>query len=241
MPTTVARWLESFAEAFADCLPLLEATARVVDQNPLGSMSGFGVEQLTLDRDMTAAALGFSKVQRNPLYCGLSRGMFELAVLQALTMPMTVCSRFASDMMQFTMQETQFLALPAEFTTGSSVMPQKRNYDCFEIMRGNSKSLAARMNEVNTLLSHLGSGYHRDLQLTKRPLVEGVALTVATLQLLGEAVDKLVVHHDALRRAMTPELYATEKVYEKVTKEKIPFRDAYMQVKDDLQRGKKFA
>merc|ERR1719359_1424537 len=122
------------------------------------------------------------------MYCGLSRGLFESIALQAMAFPMVLCSRFACDMMMFTLQETGFFSLPDHFVTGSSIMPQKKNYDLFEIMRANGKVFGSLQQQVQETVVGLGSGYHRDLQCTKKAFVEACVVATTTLQLLGEAV-----------------------------------------------------
>lgn len=242
MPTTVSTWLGAYQDAFAGLLPMVRAAAVLIDQNPLGSAAGFGVTGLKLDREYTTGKLGFNKTQQNPVYCGLSRGYFELAVLQICELAMTLSGRFACDMLLFTTQEFDYLSLPAEFTTGSSIMPNKRNYDVFEVMRGNAKLLAGYQSQVQAITGGIGSGYQRDLALTKEPFVKGTELTKNTLGMLIQAVPGLKVHEAKLKAAMTGDLFATEKAYELVARG-MPFRDAYQQVKrqlfpEELQDGK---
>merc|ERR1712014_523316 len=130
---------ESFAHAFMDAGKVIQSTLTLVDQNPLGSAAGSGINHLTLDRKKTTELMKFDRLQENVMYCGFSRGYFEMIVLQAMNIPNTIASRFATDMMMFTQQETAFFSLPDHFVTGSSIMPQKKNYDLFEIMRANGK------------------------------------------------------------------------------------------------------
>merc|ERR1711904_367283 len=113
--------------------------------------------------------------------CAMSRGIFENTMLQALTLPVVLCSRFATDLMTFTQQEFEFLALPSAFVTGSSIMPQKKNYDLFEIMRANGKVFGSLQQQVQETIVGLGSGYHRDLQCTKKAFVEAAELALQTL------------------------------------------------------------
>lgn len=233
MPTTVGVWLSSYADAWQDCIVLLLAVEELLDQNPLGSASGFGIRNFENDRAFTAQELGFSAVQENPQYVGLSRGLFEHALLQALSQIMLITSRFATDMMMFTTKEFNFFALPNEFTTGSSIMPNKRNYDLFEIMRANTSVVLSEQQQVAMSYIKLMSGYNRDLQTMKAPLMRSIEITQDTLTLLIEVLPKLVVHKDVLERAMTQELFITEKVYEMV-KEGVPFRDAYLEVKETI-------
>jgi argininosuccinate lyase len=235
MPTTVGTWLGAYRDAFADLAPAVQATAVLVDQNPLGSAAGFGVIGLKLDREYTTDKLGFSKTQQNPIYCGLSRGYFELAVLQMCELIMTLSGRFARDMLLFTTQEFDYFSLPPEFTTGSSIMPNKRNYDVFEVMRGNAELSRGYCAQVQAIIGGIGSGYQRDLALTKAPFIRGAELTKDTLDVLLNVIPELKVHKAKLKAAMTDDLYATEKVY-KLVGRGVPFRDAYNQVKRQLFR-----
>ncbi len=231
MPATVGMWLDSYLSIIKDFSVLLQATQKMIDQNPLGSASGFGIENFPLDRDSTTQSLGFGKTQENPMYCGFSRGYFENIVLQNLSGLMIAFGRFANDMIIFTTQEFNFLSLPNNFTTGSSIMPQKRNYDVFEIMRGNTKVFHSYQNQIQEIISALGSGYNRDLQLTKKPFVLGMNLCVETMELFVEIIDNLKVNKEALEKAMTPDLFVTEEVYEHVKKGE-SFREAYLEVKN---------
>jgi argininosuccinate lyase len=233
MPTNVSTWLGAYQDAFADLIPMVQVTQILVDQNPLGSAAGFGVTGLKLDREYTTARLGFAKTQENPIYCGLSRGYFELVVLQVCELMMALAGRFACDMLLFTTQEFDYFSLPPEYTTGSSIMPNKRNYDVFEIMRGNAKVLAGYHSQVGAIVAGIGSGFQRDLQLTKEPFVKGAELINSTLNILIQSVPELKINKSKLKAAMTDDLYATERVY-KLVAQGVPFRDAYKQVKEQL-------
>lgn len=230
MPTTVGLWLDSFSATLWDFSLNLQTMSNVIDQNPLGSSAGFGIVNFAVDREFTTQKLHFAKTQMNPLYCGFSRGYFENMVLQTLSQSMIIAGKFACDMLLFTTQEFDFFSLPDAFTTGSSIMPQKRNYDIFEVMRANSKIFLAYQQEIQNIVSSIGSGYQRDLQLTKKPFVEWINLCFLTMQLLIVIVDSLVVHYDKLENAMTKDLYATNEAYELV-KKGMSFREAYKQVK----------
>ncbi len=230
MPTTVGTWLGSYADAFADSVSAVDAASKLIDQNPLGSAPGFGIANFPIPKEITTKELRFAKIQQNPMYCGLSRGLFELVILHALAMPMLLAGRFAADMLLFTTEEFGFFSLPKEYTTGSSIMPNKQNYDLFEIMRANAGVFASYQSQVQHIVSGLPSGYARDLQLTKLPVVKGFELCMKTLELLIAVLPKLQVHAAALHAAMSPEMYATEQVYELV-KGGQSFRDAYVHVK----------
>lgn len=233
MPSSVSDWLGAYADACNDLTPLVKATYKLVDQSPLGSAAGFGVKGLELDREMTAREMGFARAQQNPIYAGISRGYFESAVLDLGGLIMTLSGRFASDMLLFTTQEFDYFSLPPEYTTGSSIMPNKRNYDIFEVMRGNAKVVEACNLQIKSVTAGLGSGFQRDLQLTKEPFLKGAEVTLTTLDILCQAVPKLQIHEGKLKTAMTADLYATEKAYELV-KQGLPFREAYKQVKSEL-------
>jgi len=230
MPTTVGVWLQSFSHALMDSDRVVKSTLDLINQNPLGSAAGFGINHLTLDRKKTTELLEFDRLQENVMYCGFSRGYFEMLVLQALNIPMVIAARFATDMMMFTQQETAFFSLPDQFVTGSSIMPQKKNYDLFEIMRANGKVFASLQSQVQSTIVGLGSGYHRDLQVTKKAFVEATELAMQTLQLLEACLPELRLHQERLQAAMTPELFVTDDVYKRVAAGEL-FRDAYLDVK----------
>lgn len=236
MPTTVATWLGSYADAFADVQKLIESTRDIIDQNPLGSAAGFGVS-LPLDRDKTTKALGFKKTQTNPMYCGLSRGLFELLAVQTLNPLMILSGKFAQDMILFTAQEFDLFGLSDSFTTGSSIMPQKHNYDLFEIMRATANTFGSHVQQLQSIVAGVGSGYHRDLQLTKTIAYSAFSSTKNTLELLGLAVANLQLHKDKLKAAITPEMLSVVEI-NKLVDQGIPFRDAYQQVKAKLEKKK---
>jgi len=238
MPATVGMWLDSFACGFEDALGLLEAAHSLLDQNPLGSAAGFGINNLALNRTLTAEKMGFKRVQENPMYCGFSRGLFENASLQAMGHVMVICSRFAVDMMMFTQQETSFFSLSDAFVTGSSIMPQKKNYDLFEIMRANGRVFNSLQMQVQQIITGLGSGYHRDLQITKKAFADASGLCLATLKLLNECIPQLEVHEERLKSAMTEELFVTDEVYRRVAQGEA-FREAYATVKTEFMSRKR--
>jgi len=233
MPTTVDTWLGAYREALSDTLINLGATEKQIDQNPLGSAAGFGISNLKLDRDYTSKELKFKKTQKNPIYCAFSRGYFENIILQSLSQIMIVFSRFASDMMLFTTQEFDFFSLPNNFTTGSSIMPQKRNYDLFEIMRANARVFTSYQLQIQEIISGLGAGYHRDFSCIKKPFVSGVELCEISIDLMVEVIKNFKIKQKNLENAMTPDLYLTEEVY-KLVSQGMSFRDAYVEVKEKI-------
>jgi argininosuccinate lyase len=200
-----------------------------IDANPLGTAAGYGVN-LPLDRDYTTAALGFARMQVSPLYAQLSRGKFELAALETLGSAMLDLRRMAWDLSLFATVEFGFIALPARYTTGSSIMPNKRNPDVIELMRGSYASVAAARCEIEQLLS-LPSGYHRDLQISKGALMHGFGKGLSALALLPDLLRNLQWKPEAMRVALDPSMYATDLAIN-LAREGVPFREAYRHAAD---------
>lgn len=230
MPTTAGVWLGAYKDGFEDTSKLINGARIYIDQNPLGSASGFGISNFAMNRNITTKELNFAKTQENPMYCGYSRGLFENVVLQALSPVMIIAAKFANDMLLFSTSDFDFVALPPEFTTGSSIMPQKRNYDVFEIMRGNTKVYHSLQQQIQDIILGIGGGYQRDLQLTKRPFINALEICKQTVDLLTLMVPKIIVNKDKLAKAMTDDLFVTNKVYDLVNNG-MSFRDAYIKVK----------
>jgi argininosuccinate lyase len=233
MPYTVGKYFAAFSDAFKDDLRLLEFVSRLTDQNPLGSAAGYGTT-LELDREMTTGLLGFRKTQTNELYAQNSRGKFESLTLAALSQVMLDIQRLASDLMLFSMEEFGFFRLPEKFCTGSSIMPQKKNPDVLEITRANFAVVHGAYLQVIETIKGLSSGYHRDLQLTKEPLIRGFRKTLETVQIMGLVLDNLKIDEDKCRQACTDDIYAADKVHKLVTKG-AAFRDAYRRVSRKLE------
>lgn len=217
-------WWSGWAEAFIDDAVRAQDTLALIDCNPLGTAAGYGVN-LALDRDHTTAALGFARLQVSPVYAQLSRGKFELAALEALGSATLDLRRLAWDLSQFTSAEYGFVALPAQYTTGSSIMPNKRNPDVVELMRATHASVAAARTEIEQLLS-LPSGYHRDLQSSKGAIFHGFGRGLAALELLPALLANLEWREDRLRAAVDSGMYATDVAVEAAIAG-VPFREAY--------------
>jgi len=222
--SSAAMWWACWAEAFIDNAGRAAATLAWVDANPLGTAAGYGVN-LPLDREYTTAALGFSRMQVSPIYAQLSRGKFELAALEALAAAILDLRRLAWDLSLFTTAEFDFVALPARYATGSSLMPNKRNPDVIELMRGSYASVAAARCEIEQLMS-LPSGYHRDLQVSKGSLVHGFGRGLAALALLPELMRQLAWKPARMRAALDGSMYATDLAID-LARNGVPFRDAY--------------
>jgi len=228
MPYSVGKYFAAFSEAFKDDLQLLECVSRLTDQNPLGSAAGYGTT-LELDRELTTKLLGFRKTQRNELYAQNSRGKFESLILAALSQVMLDLQRLASDLVLFSMEEFGYFRLPGEFCTGSSIMPQKKNPDVLEIARANFAVVHSGYLQVVDILKGLPSGYHRDLQLTKEPLIRGFNKTLETVGIINLVLGSLEVDRERCRKACTEEICSADKALEMV-KKGASFRDAYRAV-----------
>ena len=222
--SSAGMWWAGWAEAFIDDAIRAADTLKLVDANPLGTAAGYGVN-LKLDREHTTQALGFARMQVSPIYAQLSRGKFELAALEALGSATLDLRRLAWDLSLYTTAEFGFVALPAQYTTGSSIMPNKRNPDVIELMRATHASVAAARTEIEQLLS-LPSGYQRDLQASKGAIFHGFGRGLAALELLPALLANLEWREDRIRAAIDSGMYATDVAVETAIAG-VPFRDAY--------------
>jgi len=228
MPSTVPLWSEGFAAQLADDAAGIEACRRRLDRNPLGSAAGYGTPGLPIDREATRGALGFATVDAPVTAVQLGRGKGEAQLLFELTLLMGDLGRLASDLVLFASAEFGFVELPDEMTTGSSIMPQKRNPDLFELVRGRGATAVAALVEALAIPAKLPSGYHRDLQLLKAPLFRSIDLAAATLALLAATLPKIRFVPERL--ALAPELFAAEQAHRLVVEQGIPFREAYRRI-----------
>ena len=222
--SSAGMWWAGWAEAFIDDAIRARDTMKMVDANPLGTAAGYGVN-LKLDREHATQALGFARTQVSPTYAQLSRGKFELAALEALGSATLDLRRLAWDLSLFTSSEFGFVSLPPQYTTGSSIMPNKRNPDVVELMRATHASVAAARTEIEQLLS-LPSGYHRDLQASKGAIFHGFSRGLAALELLPALLANLGWREENMRAAIDSGMYATDVAVDAAITG-VPFRDAY--------------
>ncbi len=228
MPTTVAVWAAGYADLLADDLGTLAAAWRTADASPWGSAAGYGVPVLDLDRGAVAKRLGFSRVQAVAAV-QLSRGKTEAAVVHALVQIGQTINRLSSDLWLFATSEYGFVTLPHEHTTGSSIMPQKRNPDVLELARATVHRLTAELSLLLTLPANLPGGYHRDLQLTKEAVMRAVLATQDLLSAAVAVLPGITWNADRMRSALSPDLFATAAALRQV-EQGVPFRDAYRAV-----------
>ncbi|CAN5715026.1 argininosuccinate lyase [soil metagenome] len=227
--SSLGMWWAGWAEAFIDNACRATDTLGWIDANPLGTAAGYGVN-LPLDRDHTTRALGFARLQVSPVYAQLSRGKYELAALEALGSATLDLRRLAWDLSLFASAEFGFISLPPQYTTGSSIMPNKRNPDVVELLRATHASVAAARTEIEQLLS-LPSGYHRDLQASKGALFHGFGRGLPALALLPALLRALQWRPERMHAALEPSMYATDLAVE-IARTGVPFREAYRQAAD---------
>ena len=233
MPSSVPLWAGGFAAEIRDDAESLRGVHRRAGKNPLGSAAGYGTPGLPIDREATRGKLGYTETQEPVTAVQLSRGKAESQLLFEITLLMQDLSRFAADTLLFYTQEFSFVELPEAFTTGSSIMPQKRNPDVFELIRGRSASAQACLTEALSICAKLPSGYQRDLQLLKFPLFRGIDLAMQTLDILQAAIDAMKFRPDRIK--LDPAIHAAEEANRLVVAEGIPFREAYKRVAAKLK------
>jgi argininosuccinate lyase len=234
MPSSVALWAAGFAAEIRDDAEGLRHVQRRVGKSPLGSAAGYGTPGLPLDRNTTRQQLGFNEVHEPVTAVQLSRGKAEATLLFEIALLMQDLGRLAVDVLLFYTQEFGFLELPDAFTTGSSIMPQKRNPDVFELIRGRSATAQACLSEALGLCAKLPSGYQRDLQLLKVPLFRGIDLAQQTLDLLPAALDAMRFRPERIH--LDPAINAAEEANRLVVSEGIPFREAYRRIAAKLRK-----
>lgn len=232
MPSSVGVWASAFAESLLDDVVLLLNIYELNDQCPLGSAAGYGVS-LPIDREMTSRLLGFRQPVHNVLHAGNARGKLEALVLSGCGQVMLSLSRLAEDLILYSMPEFGYFSLPAEYCTGSSIMPQKSNPDVLELVRAKAAAVLAYGHCVSEIVRALPSGYNRDLQETKEPFMAGISATRACLRVMARLMKGLAVNAERLAGAFTPAVFAADRALELVGSG-MPFRDAYRFTKKHL-------
>jgi argininosuccinate lyase len=228
MPSSTGLWASSYVDALIDDLRSLRGTYRVIDSNPLGAAASYGTS-LDIDRDLTTELLGFSQKQHNPIYCS-NRGKQELQLLQTLDLVMLDIQKLAEDIINFS-EDQQFFELDDDYTTGSSIMPQKRNPDILELARAKAEEVSAGKEAVRRIIGKLPSGYNRDSQQTKGHLIDGIDTVRATVDILTPLIESLELSDDF---EIDEGIFAAYTANQKV-KEGMPFRDAYHEVKSSRE------
>ena len=236
MPSSFGLWFGAYAEALADDMYMLRGAFNVTDCNPLGSAAGYG-SSFPLDRKMTTVLLGFAELDYNVVAAQLSRGKSERAVASAIGAVALTLNKFASDCCMYMGPNYGFIKFPDELTTGSSIMPHKKNPDVWEIMRGNCNRIMAVENEISMLCSNMPHGYHRDFQLLKDILFPALELMHKCLFMADYMLQHIIVKENILDAPIYDYLFTVEEVNRR-TLEGTPFRDAYKQVGIEVNEGR---
>lgn len=232
MPSSVELWALGFAAEVRDDAAGIRGVSRRVEKNPLGSAAGYGTADLPIDRESTRVRLEFDALHEPVTAVQLSRGKGEAHLLFEITLLLQDLGRLAADLVLFATHEFGFVELPAEFTTGSSIMPQKRNPDLFELVRGRSAMAQGALFEVLAIFAKLTSGYHRDLQLLKAPLFRGIDGALDTIAIVRHALPGIQFREDRIE--LDPSLDAAARAYRLVVDEGLTFREAYRRVAKNL-------
>ena len=235
MPSSFGLWFGAYAECLAEDAELLEAAFRLANKNPLGSGAGYG-SSFPLNREMTTQLLGFEAPHVNVVNAQMSRGKTEFYVLTAIAQLATTMSRLAMDVCLYNSQNFGFIELPSELTTGSSIMPHKKNPDVAELLRGKANKLKGAPNDLQLLMSNLPSGYHREMQLTKELLMPAIDEILDCLHITQFMMEQIKVKKNILNDPKYDLLYSVEEV-NKLVLAGIPFREAYQTVGKKIESG----
>jgi len=235
MPSSFGLWFGAYAESLVDDLHQLNAAYNIADQNPLGSAAGYG-SSLPLDREMTTKLLGFSTLKYNSVAAQMSRGRLEKFTSFGLSAVAATLSKMAMDVCLYCNQNYDFISFPDELTTGSSIMPHKKNPDVFELIRAKCNDIQSLPNELAMITSNLPSGYHRDYQLLKEKLFPAVETLKSCLKVSQLMLENIEVNSNAMDDDKYQYLFSVEEVNRKVEKG-IPFREAYQQVGNAIENG----
>ena len=235
MPSSFGLWFSAYAEMLADDLLLLNAVNTICDQNPLGSAAGYG-SSFPIDRDDTTEALGFNTLKFNVVAAQMSRGKLEKNLAQAIGSLAGTLSRFSMDVCLYMCQNFDFISFTDDITTGSSIMPHKKNPDVFELIRGKCNKLQALPNELSMMSTNLPSGYHREMQLFKGPIMQAIDNIKSCLSILTSSIKEVQVKSDILTDDKYTHIFSVDALHELI-KKGIPFRDAYVQIGNAINKG----
>ena len=236
MPSSCGLWFGAYAESLVDDLITLQAAFEVVNKNPLGSAAGYG-SSFPINRKMTTDLLGFEELNYNVVYAQMGRGKTERIVSSALANIAATLSRLSMDACLYLNQNFSFISFPEELTTGSSIMPHKKNPDVFELIRSHCNRIQALPNEIMLMTTNLPSGYHRDLQLIKEHIIPAFQNLQSCLEMAGLMISNVVVKKDLLKNEQYQYLFSVDEV-NKLVLQGVPFRDAYKQIGNDIDKGK---
>ncbi len=235
MPSSFGLWFSAYAESLADDLTLMQAAFKITNQNPLGSAAGYG-SSFPLDRQMTTDLLGFETMNYNVVYAQMGRGKMEKTVSFAMASLAATLSKLAFDVCLFMSQNFGFVSLPDELTTGSSIMPHKKNPDVFELIRSHCNKIQGLPNQITLMLNNLPSGYFRDLQIIKEVFLPAFEELLSCIQIANFALGEMKIKENILKDDRYRYLFSVEDV-NRLVQQGVPFRDAYIQVGKQIQQG----
>ena len=235
MPSSFGLWFSAYAETLIDDIVSLNSTIKIVNQNTLGSAAGYGTS-FNIDRDFTTKDLNFKTLKYNSLACQISRNKIEKNTFDAIGNIAFTLSKISMDICLYLGDEFQFISFPENITTGSSIMPHKKNPDVFEIIRGKCNSIQNLSNSANLSSTNLPSGYHRDFQLNKGKIINAVNDIKECIQILSYCLSKISVNKKILEKSNYENIFSVELINEMVLKG-MPFRDAYLELKSKLKSG----
>lgn len=235
MPSSFGLWFGSFAETLSDDLLILHSAYRIINQNPLGSGAGFGTS-FPINRQLTTELLGFDNLRYNSMHAMNARAKSELVTAQALSSMASTIGKYAGDICLYTSGNFNFIALPEKFTTGSSIMPHKRNPDVFELIRATCSSIQALPGEISLISNNLPSGYHRDYQVIKEHFLPVFDKLINCLLVMNYVFPELIIKKVDLTDEKYKYIFSVENV-NRLVMDGVPFREAYRKVAEDIREG----
>ena len=235
MPSSFGLWFGAYAESLSDDMHFLLSAWRIANQNPLGAAAGYG-SSFPLDRTLTTKLLGFDDMSYNVVYAQMGRGKMERSIAMAMASVASTIGKLAMDACLFMSQNFGFIGLPAEMTTGSSIMPHKKNPDVFELIRAKCNKLQALPNQITLITGNLPSGYFRDLQIIKEIFIPAFDELMSCLEITTFAVDNMTIKTDLMKNPLYKYAFSVEEVNKRVL-QGVPFREAYKQVGIEIEKG----
>lgn len=235
MPSSFGLWFSAYAESLIDDIIMLNAAFKIADQNPLGSAAGYG-SSYPINRQMTTDLLGFDTLKYNVIAAQMSRGKLEKNLSFALASLASTLSKFAMDICLYNSQNFNFISFPKELTTGSSIMPHKKNPDVFELIRANCNKIQALPTQISMITTNLPSGYHRDFQILKEEIIDSIDLMKDNLEIFNFMISKIEINTAILSDPLYDSIYSVEEV-NKLVLQGMSFREAYKKVAMDIASG----
>ena len=237
MPSSFGLWFSAYAEALIDDIIYLNTAYKINNQNPLGSAAGYG-SSFNIDREYTTKELGFETLKFNVLSAQFNRGRVEESVAHAIGTLAKTLSKLSTDICFYMTSELNFISFPDNYTTGSSIMPHKKNPDVFELVRARCNNIQSLHNQLTFITNNLTSGYHRDFQLMKEKIIDGVQNIKSCLEILSFSIKKVEIRDNILENHNYKYINSVDALNNLIKKENMPFRDAYTKISSDIKKNK---